>query len=70
MTVLTLSLYRLILIRAHGAPEINEALNYVADTLLYAGAAVALASASPPDPLIAGRIVIASRDNSGLPGFG
>ena len=50
MTALTLSLYLLILIRAHGAPEINEALNYVADTLLYAGAALALASALPPDP--------------------
>ena len=27
----------------------NEALNYVADTLLYAGAALALASALPRD---------------------
>jgi len=50
MTVLTLTLYLGILIRAHGASEINEALNYVADTLLYAGAALALASALPPDP--------------------
>jgi uncharacterized membrane protein len=47
MTVLTLFLYLGILIRAHGAAEINEALNYVADTLLYAGAALLLASALP-----------------------
>ena len=49
MTVLTLTLYLGILIRARGASEINEALNYVADTLLYAGAALALASALQPD---------------------
>jgi uncharacterized membrane protein len=49
MTVLTLSLYLLILILAHGGstPEISEALNYVADTLLFAGAALVLASALP-----------------------
>ena len=34
-------------IRAPGAPEYSEAINYVADTLLYAGAALALASALP-----------------------
>jgi uncharacterized membrane protein len=50
MTVLTLSLYLFILILAHGPTEINEGLNYVADTLLYAGAALALASALPGDP--------------------
>jgi uncharacterized membrane protein len=50
MTVLTLFLYLLILILAHGGSEINEGLNYVADTLLYAGAALALASALPRDP--------------------
>jgi uncharacterized membrane protein len=50
MTVLTIFLYLGILIRAHGAAEINEALNYVADTLLYAGAALVLASALPRDP--------------------
>ena len=50
MTALTLFLYVIILIRAHGAPEINEGLNYVADTLLYAGAALVLASALPRDP--------------------
>jgi len=52
MTVLTIFLYLLILILAHGGstPEINEALNYVADTLLFAGAALVLASALPRDP--------------------
>jgi len=52
MTVLTLFPYLVILIRAHGGStaEINEALNYVADTLLYAGAALVLASALPHDP--------------------
>jgi uncharacterized membrane protein len=51
MTALTLFPYLLILILAHGTstPEINEALNYVADTLLYAGAALVLASALPRD---------------------
>jgi hypothetical protein len=52
MTVLTLFLYLPILILALGgsAPDINEALNYVADTWLFAGAALALASALPRDP--------------------
>jgi uncharacterized membrane protein len=50
MTVLTLFLYVVILILARGGPAINEALNYVADTLLYAGAALALASVLPRDP--------------------
>ena len=52
MTVLTLSLYLPILVLAHGGstPEITEAINYVADTLLYAGAALVLASALPRDP--------------------
>ena len=52
MTVLTLFLYLLILILARGGstPEITEALNYVADTLLFAGAALVLASALPRDP--------------------
>jgi uncharacterized membrane protein len=53
MTALTLSLYLLMLVRAHGGSEINEALNYVADTWLYAGAALALASALPRDKQIA-----------------
>ncbi len=50
MTVLTVFLYGLKLIFAHGAAETNEALNYVADTLLYAGSALAVASALPRDP--------------------
>jgi uncharacterized membrane protein len=52
MTALALFLYLVILILAHGGsvPQINEELNYVADTLLFAGAALALASALPPDP--------------------
>ena len=49
MTALTLFLYVPIWILAHGGttPEIMEAINYVFDTLLYAGAALALASALP-----------------------
>jgi len=52
MTVLTLFLYLPILILAHDGSvlEINEALNYVADTWLFAGAALVLASALPRDP--------------------
>jgi hypothetical protein len=50
MTGLTLFLYMVILVLAHGEAEINEALNYVADTLLYAGAALGLASALQGDP--------------------
>ena len=52
MTVLTLFLYLPIWILARGGttPEIMEAINYVFDTLLYAGAALALASALPRDP--------------------
>jgi uncharacterized membrane protein len=51
MTALTLFLYLPILILArNGSPAaFNDALNYVADTLLYAGAALALASALPHD---------------------
>jgi uncharacterized membrane protein len=52
MTALTLCPYLFVLILAHGGSpsEINEALNYVADTLLFAGAALVLASALPRDP--------------------
>ncbi|MBZ5722434.1 MAG: DoxX family membrane protein [Acidobacteriia bacterium] len=50
VTVLTLFPYLLILVLAHGGSEINEGLNYVADTLLFAGAALVLASALPRDP--------------------
>jgi hypothetical protein len=49
MTVVTLFLYVPIWIRARGGTtsEIMEAIDYVFDTLLYAGAALALASALP-----------------------
>ena len=47
MTAVTLLLYLPLLALAHGGPQINEALNYIADTLLYAGSALALASALP-----------------------
>ena len=52
MTVLTVFPYLAMLVRAGSgsAPEFNEAINYVADTWLYAGAALALASALPRDP--------------------
>src|SRR5664279_2807727 len=49
MTFLTLFPYLAILVLVRGAPEINEAINYVADTLLYAGSALALALALPQD---------------------
>jgi uncharacterized membrane protein len=50
MTVLTLFPYLAMLLHARGsAPEFNDAINYVADTLLYAGAALVLASALPRD---------------------
>jgi uncharacterized membrane protein len=52
MTVLTLFLYLPIWVLARGGttPEIMEAINYVFDTLLYAGTALVLASALPRDP--------------------
>jgi len=52
MTVLTLFLYLPIWILDRGGttPEIMEAINYVFDTLLYAGTALVLASALPRDP--------------------
>jgi uncharacterized membrane protein len=51
MAAVTLFLYVPILVLAviGSTPEINEALNYFADTLLYAGAALALALALPRD---------------------
>src|ERR1700735_2009121 len=52
MTVLTLFLYLPVWILAHGGttPEIMEAINYVFDTLIYAGTALVLALALPRDP--------------------
>ena len=50
MTALTVFLYLPILILARGESEVIVGLNYVADTLLYAGAALLLAGALPRDP--------------------
>jgi len=52
MTVLTIFLYLPMLILAHGGSmlEINLGLDNVFDTLLFAGAALVLASALPRDP--------------------
>ncbi len=52
MTAVTIFLYVPILVLAYrgSMTDINEGLNYVADTLLYAGAGLALASALPRDP--------------------
>jgi uncharacterized membrane protein len=51
MTAVVLFIYLPALINAiiASTPEINEALNYFADTLLYAGAALSLALALPRD---------------------
>ena len=49
MTACTLFLYMVVLILSIGTPGYNDALNYVADTLLYAGAALALAAALPSE---------------------
>ena len=55
MTILTLLLYLPILVTASQSPQILEAINYVADTLLFAGAALLVAGALPEDaPLIRG----------------
>jgi uncharacterized membrane protein len=50
MTALTAFLYLPVLLLARGESEVIVGLNYVADTLLYAGAALLLASALPRDP--------------------
>jgi uncharacterized membrane protein len=49
MTLLTLFLYLPILAMASQPSEINEALNYVADTLLFAGTVLCVAGTCPPD---------------------
>lgn len=54
MTALTVFLYLPILLLSRGESEVIVGLNYVADTLLYAGAALLLASALPLDPDRAG----------------
>jgi hypothetical protein len=45
MTVLTIFLYLPMLAQGGGVPQLTESLNYVADTLLFAGMALLLASA-------------------------
>jgi hypothetical protein len=52
MTALTLCLYLPMWIAARDGttPEIMEAINYVFDTVFYAGTALVLASALPRDP--------------------
>ena len=47
MAILTLVLYVPILVMASQPPQINEGINYVADTLLFAGAALLVAGALP-----------------------
>lgn len=47
MTALTLALYLPMLMHASGVEGINEGISYLADTLLYAGSALALALALP-----------------------
>jgi len=49
MAILTLLLYVPILVMASQPPQINEGINYVADTLLFAGAALLVAGALPED---------------------
>lgn len=49
MTVITVVLYFPLLFMASGTSQIAEGFNYVADTLLFAGVALLLASAMPPN---------------------
>jgi uncharacterized membrane protein len=49
MTLLTLLLYVPMLVMASQPVQINEGINYVADTLLFAGAALLVAGALPND---------------------
>jgi len=53
LTALTLFLYvpQWIVVRGGTTPEIMEAINYVFDTLFYAGTALVLAAALPRDPV-------------------
>ena len=63
VTVLTLAVYSPGLFLVHGVPtgDLIEALNYVADTLLYAGAALVLASALPHASALSERVSLGSR---------
>jgi uncharacterized membrane protein len=49
MTLLTVVLYSPLLALAQQPSQMNEAVNYVADTLLFAGTALVLAAALPPE---------------------
>ena len=49
MAILTLLLYVPILAMASQPPQMLEGINYVADTLLFAGAALLVAGALPED---------------------
>jgi hypothetical protein len=49
MAILTLLLYVPILAMASQPSQINEGINYVADTLLFAGAALLVAGSYPED---------------------
>jgi uncharacterized membrane protein len=55
MAILTLLLYVPILVMASQPSQILEGINYVADTLLYAGAALLVAGAMPEDALLVER---------------
>jgi nitrate reductase gamma subunit len=50
MTIITLVLYFPLLFMASGASQIVEGFNYVADTLLFAGVALLLATATSANP--------------------
>jgi uncharacterized membrane protein len=55
MAILTLLLYVPLLVMASPPPQMLEGINYVADTLLFAGAALLVAGALPEDaPLVRG----------------
>lgn len=54
MAVLTLLLYVPILAMASQSTQALEGINYVADTLLYAGAALLVAGALPENPPLGG----------------
>jgi hypothetical protein len=65
MAVLTLLLYVPILAMASQSPQILEGINYVADTLLYAGAALLVAGALPEKSAVRRRIAAPTRGAAG-----
>ncbi len=54
ITLLVLFIYVPILATARATPDITEGLNYVFDTLLFAGTILLLAAATPKDNLLQG----------------